>query len=100
MLIIFSANNFDLLRSHLSSSDDGVSVVVAQSGVYELANIIQEFPAAKLFVLQRDLEASGLLSRYKQSHTQNHTKNANLTLIDFEQFVRLTTQHSPCITVQ
>lgn len=96
MLIIFLGTELELLRSHLSSSDDAVPVVVAQSGVYDLANIIQEFPYAKLFVIQRDLEASGLLSYY----TQDHAQNANLKMIDFEQFVRLTTQHSPCITVQ
>ncbi len=91
MLIIFLGSQSEQLRSYFSDSDK-TPLLIAQAGVYELAEIINKFPRAKLFVIQRDLEAAGLISTFKN--------NPKVSMIDFEEFVSLTIKHSPCITVQ
>ena len=94
MLIIFLGSHSEQLCRYFSDNEGQLDtpVIVAQAGVYELVNILRELPQAKLFVIQRDLEAAGLVSTFRN--------NTNVTMIDFDAFVALTTQYSPCITVQ
>jgi sulfur relay protein TusB/DsrH len=94
MLIIFLGSDSELLRSYFPNSHTNIDtpVLIAQAGVYELSRIISNFPLAKLFVIKQDLEAAGLVSSVED--------NVRVNIIHFEEFVTLTTQHSPCITVQ
>lgn len=94
MLILFMATDYRLLNPYLQSqhAPAKLSLVLAQSGVYELPNILSQMRLDNLYVIQRDLEVSGLLTRY--------VNDKRLKIIDYPEFVTLSTQVSPCITVQ
>ena len=78
-----------------SASGGLVYVVIGQQGVYQLAALLDEVAERNdiaLYVLKRDLITSGLLALFET--------NTNLNIIGFEDFVTLSIQHQPCITLQ
>jgi sulfur relay protein TusB/DsrH len=97
MLIVFLGSEYQSIPSMLPKVeiDKPHAVIIAQHGVYQLNNILQELDDRHdivIHALKRDLQAAGLLA--------NFAEHDRVNIIDFEEFVRLSTQHSPCITLQ
>jgi len=71
------------------------AIIVGQQGVFQLHNILDDLHErddASIHVIKRDLQGTGLLSTFE--------KHERVTIIEFEEFVTLATQHVPCITIQ
>jgi sulfur transfer complex TusBCD TusB component (DsrH family) len=71
------------------------AIIVGQQGVFQLHNILNDLhdrDDASIHVIKRDLQGTGLLSTFE--------KHDRVTIIEFEEFVTLATQHVPCITIQ
>ena len=78
-----------------NSTEKQHAIIVGQQAVFQLYNILDElneFTDTLIYVIKRDLQASGLLSVFAE-----HDK---INIIEFEEFVTLSTQHVPCITLQ
>lgn len=108
MLIQFLGNDVNdllpLLNANIETTTEsntntttGLAIVIAQQGVYQLQALLQLLETrsseqTQICVLERDLVASGLISTY--------ANNKRLRIISFEEFVTLSTQFRPCITIQ
>jgi sulfur relay protein TusB/DsrH len=97
MLIVFLGSEYQSIEALLpqTNSERSHAVIIAQQGIYQLDNILREIQGRHdivIYALQRDLLATGLLSR-----AQSYEK---VNIIDFTEFVTLTTQHGACITLQ
>jgi sulfur transfer complex TusBCD TusB component (DsrH family) len=97
MLIVFLGSEYQSIRPILPEVkiDKPHAVIIAQHGVYQLNNVLRELHDRHdifIHVLKRDLQVAGLLA--------NFTEHDRVNIIGFEEFVRLSTQHSPCITLQ
>ena len=97
MLVILLGSEYQSISTILPKVNDDKphTLVVAQQGVYQLSHILRGLhvrPDIVIYVIKRDLQATGLLASF--------TQHDRINIIDFEEFVRLSTQHSPCITLQ
>jgi sulfur relay protein TusB/DsrH len=97
MLIVFLGSEYQSIEALLPqiNIERPHAIIIAQQGIYQLDNILREMQERHdiaIYVLQRDLLATGLLSR-----AQSYEK---VNIIDFTEFVTLTTQHGACITLQ
>ncbi|MFQ3206967.1 MAG: sulfur relay protein TusB/DsrH [Glaciecola sp.] len=97
MLLVFLGSEYQSINALLPQTniERAHAIIIAQQGVYQLDNILQEMQGRNdiaFYVLERDLLATGLLSR-----AQRYDK---LHIIDFTEFVMLTTQNGACITLQ
>ncbi|MFT4731203.1 MAG: sulfur relay protein TusB/DsrH [Gammaproteobacteria bacterium] len=97
MLIVFLGTEYQSIDALLPqiTVERPHAIIIAQQGIYQLDNVLREMQGRHdiaIYVLQRDLLATGLLLR-----AQNYEK---VNVIDFTEFVTLTTQHGPCITLQ
>jgi sulfur relay protein TusB/DsrH len=97
MLIVFLGSEYQSIRPTLPevNKDKPHAVIIAQHGVYQLNNVLRELHDRHdifIHVLKRDLQAAGLLASFTEQNRVN--------IIDFEEFVRLSIQHRPCITLQ
>ncbi len=97
MLILYLGSEYQAITPMLGTYDinNTKPIVVAQQGVYQLHNILSvlsERNDTVIYVIKRDLLGSGLLSTF--------VGNDRINIIEYEEFVRLTVQHVPCITLQ
>ncbi|MFT5712458.1 MAG: sulfur relay protein TusB/DsrH [Glaciecola sp.] len=97
MLLVFLSSEYKSIQAFLpqTSNERPHAVIIAQQGVYQLDNILRGMRGrhdVNIHVLQRDLLATGLHSKV-QAYNKVH-------IIDFTEFVTLTTQHTACITLQ
>lgn len=97
MLILFLGSNYQAIKPMLGvpAAEKHHAVIVGQQAVFQLYNLLEELNErtdALIYVIKRDLQASGLLSKFA-----GHDK---INIIEFEEFVTLSTQHVPCITLQ
>lgn len=97
MLILCLGSEYQAITPMLGTYDinNTKPIVVAQQGVYHLHNILSvlsERNDTVIYVIKRDLLGSGLLSTF--------VGNDRINIIEYEEFVRLTVQHVPCITLQ
>jgi len=97
MLILFLGSEYNAIKPMLGEPDLGKqhAIIVGQQGVFQLDKILNELSARtdiRIYVLKRDLQGSGLLS--------NFVGYDSLSIIEFDEFVSLTTQYLPCITIQ
>nr|WP_297349257.1 DsrH/TusB family sulfur metabolism protein [uncultured Glaciecola sp.] len=97
MLLVFLGSEYQSIDALLPQTniERSHAIIIAQQGVYQLENILREMQGRNdiaFYVLERDLLATGLVSK-----AQNYDK---VHIIDFTEFVTLTTQHSACITLQ
>lgn len=97
MLILFLGSDYHAIKPMLGTTSDEKhhAIIVGQQAVFQLYNVLDELNERTdtlIYVLKRDLQASGLLSNFAE-----HDK---INIIEFEEFVTLSTQHVPCITLQ
>jgi sulfur relay protein TusB/DsrH len=97
MLLVFLSSEHQSIQALLPQAniERPHAVIIAQQGMYQLANILREMRErhdVTIHVLQRDVLATGLISAV-QEYDKVH-------IIDFTDFVTLTTQHAACITLQ
>jgi sulfur relay protein TusB/DsrH len=97
MLLVFLGSEYQSISALLpqTSMAKPHAIIIAQQGVYQLDNILQELQGRHdivIHALKRDLLATGLLSIVEQYD--------KIQIIDFTEFVTLTTRHGPCITLQ
>ena len=105
MLILFLGSDYHAIKPMLGSHSTENStensgkkhhaIIVGQQAVFQLYNILDELNERTdtlIYVIKRDLQASGLLANFA-----GHNK---INIIEFEEFVTLSTQHIPCITLQ
>jgi sulfur transfer complex TusBCD TusB component (DsrH family) len=101
MLILFLGSDYHAIKPMLGSPSSANStekhhaIIVAQQAVFQLYSVLDELNGRTdtlIYVIKRDLQASGLLADFA-----GHNK---INIIEFEEFVTLSTQHIPCITLQ
>jgi sulfur relay protein TusB/DsrH len=101
MLILFLGSDYHAIKpmlgitSNENSTEKHNAIIVAQQAVFHLHNVLDELNERTdtlIYVIKRDLQASGLLANFA-----GHKK---INIIEFEEFVTLSTQHIPCITLQ
>jgi sulfur relay protein TusB/DsrH len=97
VLIIYLGSDYNLIKEYVKQENelDASAIIVAHQGVYQLNDIIDQYakrPNIKVYALKRDLEASGLLSSFENL--------SSIKIIDFDEFVTLSTQHVPSVTIQ
>ncbi|WP_412972998.1 DsrH/TusB family sulfur metabolism protein [Glaciecola sp. MF2-115] len=94
MLIIFLGSEHSLIEKYIIQDESNASaIIVAQEGVYHLSKIIEQYVnRSKIYVLNRDLKATGLLSSFDDKD--------NIEIIDFNKFVILSTEFTPSVTIQ
>ncbi|MFT6908603.1 MAG: sulfur relay protein TusB/DsrH [Glaciecola sp.] len=97
MLLVFLSSEYQSIEAFLPHTDieRPHAVIIAQQGVYQLDKILVEMRGrhdVSIHALKRDLLATGLLSM-----AQEYDK---VQIIDFTEFVTLTTKHAACITLQ
>jgi sulfur transfer complex TusBCD TusB component (DsrH family) len=96
MLIIFLGTGSKAIESLMTHLDDNkVCIIVAQQGVYCLDTLLMmlgERSQLSISVLDRDLKASGLVTKFEN--------DKRLQIIGFNEFVTLSTSYTPCLTIQ
>jgi len=97
MLIVFLGSEYESIAPLLPKTtiENPHAIIIAQHGIYQLNNVLRELHDRHdivIHALKRDLQATGLIASF--------TEHQKLHIIDFDEFVTLTTQHGPCITLQ
>ena len=74
-------------------SQSASAIIVAQEGVYQLSKVIEQYEnRCVIYVLERDLAATGLMSSFDD--------NSKVQIIDFDKFVNLSIEFTPSVTIQ
>lgn len=97
MLILFLGSDYHAIKPMLGmpNAKKHHAIIVGQQAVFQLYNILDELEDRTdtlIYAIKRDLQGSGLLS--------NFAGLDKINIIEFEEFVTLSTQYVPCITLQ